>query len=43
MAVHNFLNMYNLDNLENYGVVEDEEINEEDAQMVEEESEVAMN
>ena len=38
-AVHNFLNMHNQDDLEDYGVVEDEE----DAQMAEEESEVAMN
>jgi len=42
-AVHNFLNMHNQDDLEDYGVVEDEEVDEEDAQMAEEESEVAMN
>jgi len=35
--------MHNPDDLEDYGVVEDEEVDEEDAQMAEEESEVAMN
>jgi len=30
-AVHNLLNMYDLDDLNNYGVIEDEEINKEDA------------
>ena len=30
MAVYNFLNIYNLDDLESYGVVEDKEINKED-------------
>jgi len=35
--------MHNPDNLEDYGVVKDKEVNEEDAQMAEEESEVAMN
>ena len=41
--VHNFLNIYNPDDLEDYSVVVDEEIDEEDAQMAEEESEVAIN
>ena len=35
--------MHNLDNLEDYGVVEDKEVNKEDAQMAEEESKVAIN
>ena len=35
--------MHNPDDLEDYGVVEDEEVNKKDAQMVEEESEVAIN
>jgi len=35
--------MYNPDNLEDYSVIKDEEVNEEDVQMVEEESEVAIN
>ena len=35
--------MHNPDNLEDYSVIKDEEVNEEDVQMVEEESEVAMN
>jgi len=42
-AVHNFLNRYNLDNLEDYSVVEDKEINKEDVQIVKEESKVAIN
>ena len=41
--MHNFLNIYNPDDLEDYSVVEDKEINEEDTQMAEEESKVAMN
>ena len=41
--MYNFLNRYNPDNLEDYSVVKDEEINKEDAQMVEEESKVAIN
>jgi len=41
--VHNFLNIYNPDNLESYGVVEDKKINKEDVQMAEEESKVAIN
>ena len=41
--MHNFLNIYNPNNLEDYGVVEDEEVNKEDAQMAEEESEVTIN
>jgi len=35
--------MYNPDDLKDYGVVEDKEVNEEDVQMVKEESEVAIN
>ena len=35
--------MYNLDNLDRYGDIEDKEINEEDAQIVEEESNIAIN
>ena len=30
-AVYNFLNMYNPDNLEDYSVVEDKEVDKEDA------------
>jgi hypothetical protein len=41
--VHNFLNIYNPDDLENYGVIKDEEINKEDAQIVEKESKIAIN
>ncbi len=35
--------MYNPDNLEDYSIIEDEEVNKEDTQMAEEESKVAMN
>ena len=42
-AVHNFINMYNPDDLDGYGDIEDEEIDEEDAQIAEEESDIAMN
>jgi hypothetical protein len=35
--------MHNPDNLEDYSVVEDEEVDKKDVQMVEEESEVAIN
>jgi len=35
--------MYNPDDLEDYGVVEDKEVDKEDAQIAKEESEVAMN
>ena len=41
--IYNFLNIYNLDNLKDYSVVKDKEISEEDMQIVEEESEVAIN
>ena len=30
IAVYNFLNIYNLDNLEDYGIVENKEVNKED-------------
>jgi len=43
MAVHNFLNMHNPDDLDNCGVIKDEEINEEDARMAEEESDIGIN
>ena len=42
-AVYNFLNMYNLDDLDDYNKVEDETINEEDARIVEVENDVGMN
>jgi len=42
-VVYNFLNIYNPDNLEDYGVVKDKEVNKKDAQIVEEESKVAIN
>jgi len=35
--------MHNPDNLEDYGVVKDKEVNKEDAQIAEEESKVAIN
>jgi len=35
--------MHNPDNLEDYGIVEDKEVNEEDAQIVKEGSKVAIN
>jgi len=35
--------MHNPDNLEDYGIVEDKEVNKEDVQIAEKESKVAIN
>ena len=35
--------MYNLDNLDNYSIIEDKEINKEDTRMAEEESNIGIN
>jgi hypothetical protein len=35
--------MYNLDDLNNYGIIEDKAINKEDARIVEEESNIGIN
>ncbi len=43
MAVHNFINIYNLDDLNSFEVMEDKEIDKEDARLAEEESDVVMN
>jgi len=41
--VHNFLNIHNPDDLNDYGVIEDEAINKEDARIVKEESNIGIN
>ena len=42
-AVHNFINQWNPDDLNQYPAVEDEEVDEEDTRLAEEESDVVMN
>jgi hypothetical protein len=42
-AVYNFLNMHDLDDLNDYSIIKDEAIDKEDTQMVEEESDIGIN
>jgi hypothetical protein len=42
-AVHNFINQWNPDNLDQYPIVEDEEVDEKDVRLAEEESDIVMN
>jgi hypothetical protein len=42
-AMYNFLNMHDLDDLNDYSIIEDEVIDKEDTQMVEEESDIGIN
>jgi hypothetical protein len=41
--MYNFLNMHDLDDLNDYSIIEDEVIDKEDTQMVEEESDIGIN
>jgi len=42
-AVYNFINIYNLDDLNSFKVTEDEEIDKEDVRLTEKESNVVIN
>ena len=42
-AVHNFLNIHDLDNLNNYSIIKDKAINKEDAQIAKKECNININ
>jgi len=42
-AVHNFINMYNPDDLDSFLTVKDKEINKEDGRLVDKESNIGIN
>ena len=43
MAIYNFINIYNLDDLNSFKVTEDKEIDKENARLIEKESDIVIN